>query len=426
MLERDPERELASFVLPEAGQLAETRDQWKPFVLLDADSVEIEPVAAFFAELLACDRSAATIRSYGMDLLRWWRFLWGWGVAWDRADRSDARDFARWMKIANKPAPLHWRHRRDIKTETAPKPVPEQLPPGAPNPITGKSSPGLRYAPTTRAHCETVLRAFYDFHLAEGTGPILNPFPLDRSRRHGRAHAHHNPDERFRHERQVRYRPAIPKRAPRRIPDTMFNALFAALKHDRDRALLAFWVSNGARAEELLTSRQRDALPGQQILGVVRKGSRAYQQLPCSADAFVWLRLYQESAWRAGVPRGQNEGLWWTLRRPWRPLNYPAARAMFNRANSLVGSNWTLHDLRHTAAYRLARDPKMPLTDVQWVLGHAHLSTTQLYLPADRDEVIEHVRAHHARRAKSAERTPAPPAAGYNPESLNNLFGTAW
>jgi hypothetical protein len=125
-------------VLPEAGQLAETGDRWRPFVLLDADGVEIEPVAAFFAELLACDKSAATIRSYGMDLLRWWRFLWGRGVAWDRADRSDARDFARWMKIANKPAPLHWRHRRDIKTETAPKPVPEQLPPGAPQSAHGE------------------------------------------------------------------------------------------------------------------------------------------------------------------------------------------------------------------------------------------------------------------------------------------------
>jgi site-specific recombinase XerC len=28
----------------------------------------------------------------------------------------------------------------------------------------------------------------------------------------------------------------------------------------------------------------------------------------------------------------------------------------------------------------MARDPLMPLTDVQWVLGHAHLTTTQLYL----------------------------------------------
>ncbi|MGH3590792.1 MAG: tyrosine-type recombinase/integrase, partial [Pseudonocardiaceae bacterium] len=43
---------------------------------------------------------------------------------------------------------------------------------------------------------------------------------------------------------------------------------------------------------------------------------------------------------------------------------------------------WSLHDLRHTAAYRMARDPEMPLTDVQWVLGHAHLSTTQRYLKA--------------------------------------------
>ncbi len=51
--------------------------------------------------------------------------------------------------------------------------------------------------------------------------------------------------------------------------------------------------------------------------------------------------------------------------------------AMFNRANAALGANWSLHDLRHTAAYRMARDPQMPLTDVQWVLGHAHLSTTQ-------------------------------------------------
>jgi integrase len=36
----------------------------------------------------------------------------------------------------------------------------------------------------------------------------------------------------------------------------------------------------------------------------------------------------------------------------------------------VLAANWTLHDLRHTAAYRMARDPQMRLTDVQWVLGH--------------------------------------------------------
>ena len=113
---------------------------------------------------------------------------------------------------------------------------------------------------------------------------------------------------------------------------------------------------------------------------MIRKGTQALQPLPASPDAFVWLRLYQAQM-QGLVPAGPDEPLWWTLRRPFRPLSYHAARAMFTRASATLGSRWRLHDLRHTAAYRMARDPEMPLTDVQWVLGHAHLSTTQLYLP---------------------------------------------
>ncbi len=92
----------------------------------------------------------------------------------------------------------------------------------------------------------------------------------------------------FHPEKQGHYRPTVPKRIPQRIPDE----LFAAVKYNRDRALLTFWVSTGARAGELLTSRGKDALPGQhqQLIGVTRKGSRAYQQIPASPDAFAWPR----------------------------------------------------------------------------------------------------------------------------------------
>ena len=45
----------------------------------------------------------------------------------------------------------------------------------------------------------------------------------------------------------------------------------------------------------------------------------------------------------------------------------------------------------------MARDPQLPLTDVQWVLGHAHLSTTQLYLTPMPGDVIAEVLAHHRR-----------------------------
>src|SRR5260370_19358283 len=77
---------------------------------------------------------------------------------------------------------------------------------------------------------------------------------------------------------------------------------------------------------------------------------------------------------------GRADPLWWTRRGPFRRLTYDGGRAMFNGANAVLGANDSLHDLRHTAACRMARDPDMPITDVQWVMGHAHLSTTQLYL----------------------------------------------
>jgi integrase len=124
------------------------------------------------------------------------------------------------------------------------------------------------------------------------------------------------------------------------------------------------------------------------------------------------------------VPAGRDDPLWWTLRRPFRELTYHAAYRMFVRVNAGLGANWSLHDLRHTAAYRMARDPEMPLTDVQWILGHAHLSSTQIYVSAPAEEVIGSVLAHHARRvATSAE--PAAGSAGYRAESLSVLFGKA-
>jgi integrase len=342
-----------------------------------------------------------------MDLLRWFRFIWAVDVGWDQATQVEARDFCRWIQLAGKP-PGNGRGRE----------------PGfAPGQLAG----GAGYATATVRHCETVLRGFYQFHLETGSGPMVNPFPLARGRGgSGRPNAHHNPMEPFKAERSGRYRPSAARRIPRQIPDDRFGELFARLASHRDRALVAFWVSTGARASELLGARSADADPGRQLVTVIRKGSGALQQLPASPDAFVWLRLYQAQM-HGLVPAGPDEPLWWTLRRPFRPLSYHAARAMFRRAGAGLGGRWRLHDLRHTAAYRMARDPAMPLTDVQWVLGHAHLSTTQIYLTAPEEDIIAAVLAHHVRRERHEQRPPGPDAparAGrYRPESLRALFG---
>ena len=314
--------------------------------MVDAAGAPVIAVMEFLKDLQASGRSAATQRSYAMDLLRWFRFGWAIDVAWDHATRIEARDFCRWLAVREKPT----------RTPAGGRSVSR-----SPNPVTGKPGPGRRYAVTTRAHSETVLRVFYDFHRDAGTGPMVNPFPLARARRGGRPNAHHNPMEPFHNERVGLYRPRVAQRIPRSIPDDMFNQLFAELGSHRDRALVALWVSTGARASELLGASCGDVDPGQQLVTVVRKGSRSIQQLPASPDSFVWLRLYQSEIDQES-PAGPNDPLWLTRRRPFRPLNYHAARAMFIRVGATLGADWTLHDLRHTAAYRMARDPSgMPI-----------------------------------------------------------------
>ena len=396
--------DLALTAVPQVGRVIDTGLDAEPFRLIDPDGVPVEAVTGYFRELQASGRSAATVRSYGMDLLRWFRFCWAIGVAWDRATRTEAREFSRWLRMPGRPVRAHWRAQQTTPVVAA--------------------RAGEGYSASVRAHSETVLRGFYEFHREAGSGPILNPFPLDRLRRGRRAHAHHNPMEPHRNERSGQYRPRVPSRIPRSIPDEVFNEIFARLPSHRDRALVAFYVSTGARASELLSATASGLDPARQLITVVRKGTRIRQELPASTDAFVWWRLYQAEIDEL-IPPGPDQPLWWTLRQPIRPLTYHAVHRMFERVNARAGTTATLHALRHTAAYRMAEDPALPLTDVQLVLGHAQLSTTQIYLTPRTQDVVRRMLAHHAQASRrAAERVRPTPAPGYLIETLQVLFGT--
>jgi hypothetical protein len=101
-------------------------------------------VAEFLRDLQAAGRPATTQRSYALALLRWFRFLWAVEVRWDQATRTEARDFCRWIQLADKPG------RRAAAAVPAP----------------GKRPAGRKYASSTVAHCETVCRSSYSYHLA--------------------------------------------------------------------------------------------------------------------------------------------------------------------------------------------------------------------------------------------------------------------
>src|SRR6185437_8512857 len=159
-------RDLVTLVVNGVGAVVETDALWDPYWLVDPGGEVVASVTEFLHELQASGRSGATQRSYALDLLRWFRFLWAVDVPWVQATRCEARDFCRWLALVDKP-------RRGAGSRQSA---------GAANAVTGKRSPGSKYASSTLAHSETVLRSFYDFHLEAGSGPIVNPFPLARER----------------------------------------------------------------------------------------------------------------------------------------------------------------------------------------------------------------------------------------------------
>ncbi|MCA1196300.1 site-specific integrase, partial [Saccharopolyspora sp. 6V] len=403
-------RDVAAIVMPSWGAVV-AADGVVPWLVVDPAGVPVEPVRRFLTDFVARGYRPGSVRSYAYGLLRWWRWLQAVGIEWDQATSEEARDLVLWLKQAAKPR----RSPRTLSTATA----------GTINPITRKQYLNDQYKPRTVRHSNAVVRSFYEFYLEIGEGPLVNPVPREHGRNH-RPNEHHNPLEPFRPEGRVRYNPKVPKQKPRAMPDEQWKELFAALRSNRDRAIVAASVSNGARATELLGVRSADLDWGEQLVRVFRKGTQAEQWLPASPEAFVWLRLYLAEL---GDPLSPDQPLWQTLRRRDRgdglrrqPLNYEALRAVFRRVNTLLGTNWSMHDLRHTAAIRMSRDEKLSLRDVQAILGHAHLSTTaDVYMLEDDAEVVRRVHLHLANQHAQPQIPPV--TAGYNDRDLAVLFG---
>lgn len=394
-------RDVRTIALPTFGEVVPTKDPALPWLVRQLPSAQDEEVISdFLRELAANDCSPASCRSYGYDLLRWWRFLSAIERPWAQARREDVRDLVLWLRQAVNP-------QRKQGGQNA-----ERM--GAVNAVTGKRHLAAGYAPATINHALSVISAFYDHWGDRGEGPPINPVP--RSTPGRRRYAHHNPLEEYRPHPRAAYRQRVPEPEPRAVADDLLDRVFASLGCHRDRALLAMYLSSGVRASELLGMTGADVDWGRQVIGVVTKGTRAHQWVPTSPDALTWLRLYLAE----GFDVGPGEPLWWTVRQPRRRLQYSATRAVLQRVNQQLGANITLHDLRHTCALRLANDPDISLTDVQAVLRHARISTTARYLRPRIDDVIGRVQEHHTRPRP----TPKPSTGwSYSDNDLNVLFG---
>jgi site-specific recombinase XerD len=351
----------------------------------------MDAVTEYLTELVACDCSRVTIRSYAYDLAVWLSFLAARQTSWSNATQIDVRDHVLWMK---------------------------DTPPRSPRMSVAASdvdSSAGGHAASTINHRLTVISGFYAFHERNESGPAVNPVP-----QRGRRRSHISPMEPWVYGTRAAYRQRVPRPLPRAVEDALFAETFATLDNDRDRALVTMLVSTGARASELLGIRGADLDWGGQRVALIGKGDRIREWVAASPEAFVWLAKYLTQR----CPLESTGEVWLTLRRPFRPLKYPALRAVLRRVNIKTGARVALHDLRHTCALRLASDPQVSLVDVQSHLRHRHLSSTQVYLVAPPEQVIASVRAHHQRNeAPEPARSPVPGGWTYDGADMAELFG---
>ena len=93
-------------------------------------------------------------------------------------------------------------------------------------------------------------------------------------------------------------------------------------------------------------------------------------------------------------------------------------RRVLQRANEALGTNWTLHDLRHTAATNMANDPALSLAEVQTILRHADINTTGTYLTVRVEDMFDKLQEHYT-RPKPARTY----SSGYASADVKAVFG---
>ena len=194
-----------------------------------------------------------------------------------------------------------------------------------------------------------------------------------------------------------------PKRSPR-FPKTLseadVEALLAAPPTDaalglRDRAMLEVLYASGLRVSELVTLKIYQASLDAGVVRVLGKGSKE-RLVPLGEEAIEWLRRYLKQARPALLGRKSSDALFLTGRGAamtrqafWHNLKRLGSRAIPGKALSP-------HVLRHAFATHLINHGA-DLRVVQMLLGHADISTTQIYTHVARERLKALHAKHHPR-----------------------------
>jgi site-specific recombinase XerD len=171
----------------------------------------------------------------------------------------------------------------------------------------------------------------------------------------------------------------VPRPLPRVLTPVEVTALLAALRTDRDRALVQLMLLGGLRRVEALGVELGDLRPGDRRVHI-RHGKGGRERIvPVDHVFFAALRDYLE---RERPTDSTTDHVFVVLKGPnrGRVLSAAGADEILAGARSRAGlSHASCHELRHTCFTRL-REAGMALEAIQAQAGHASIESTRIYL----------------------------------------------
>ncbi len=190
----------------------------------------------------------------------------------------------------------------------------------------------------------------------------------------------------------------------RTLPKTLsiaeVEALLAAPQVDepmawRDRTLMELGYGAGLRVSELCDLAVNDVLMSDGLVRAFGKG-RKERLVPIGRSVIAVVATYLGTT-RARIDKGESKGRL-LLNQNGRPLSRVGAWGIVKKRAEQAGisSEVTTHTLRHSFATHML-EGGADLRSVQEMLGHADLSTTQIYTHVDREYLRTVHRQFHPR-----------------------------
>lgn len=165
----------------------------------------------------------------------------------------------------------------------------------------------------------------------------------------------------------------------------------------RNRAMLELAYSCGLRVSELVEFLYQNYFPEEEFIRIIGKGNKE-RLIPLGQSAIRHIQLYLTSIRNHQTPAKGHEGYLFLNRRGkklTRNMFFFITKDLAQKAN--ISKNISPHTFRHSFATHLIENGA-DLRAVQEMLGHASITTTEIYLHLDKSYLKEVHKTFHPRK----------------------------